>query len=167
MRDFINKQNDDQTCHKSIGAGDEPRKISGFSLLEIMVVLSIIAISSGLLVWRINQSNVSLDFEEITSALQKTIHSLRQHSRSSGNTASLEIDRQNGGWRINGEAKNHFQSNAEISAFSFPKSSGRHLQKIVFFSDGSSNGAFIQIKRGSQYTTIYLDPLTSNIFRRD
>ena len=167
MTACLNDMHGDVTRLKPIKKSGNLSRMRGFSLLEIMVVLAVIAFSSGLLVWQINQSKKSLNFEEIISALERTVHGLRQYALLNGDTTSLEIDGPNGGWRISGEEEKRFQSNAEISAYAIQKPSNQKLEKIVFFPDGSASGAHIRIKSGKQHAVIYLDPLTGKLLRKD
>lgn len=125
---------------------------SGFTLVEVIIVLIIIAISSGLVGLYIGHSSGKLKLRTFTKEVSATLRYARNHAVSEKQTYCFVINLDDGMYRLYNNNKN--EEGDLIPAISNPvpeeiaitlNEDTADFYQIEFFSHGNSSGGVIEL----------------------
>ena len=128
------------------------RNSSGFTLVEVMIVLIIIAISSGLVGLYIGHSSGKLKLRTFTKEVSATLRYARNHAVSEKQTYCFVMNLDDGMYRLYKNKKD--EEGGFIPAISNPipeeiavtlNEDTADFYQIEFFSQGNSSGGVIEL----------------------
>jgi general secretion pathway protein H len=128
------------------------RNSSGFTLLEVIIVLIIIAISSGLVGLYIGHSSGKLKLRTFTKELSATLRYARNHAVSEKQTYCFVVNMDDGMYRLYNSNKD--EEGGLIPAISNPipeeiavtlNEDTADFYQIEFFPQGNSSGGVIEL----------------------
>ncbi|OIP98349.1 MAG: hypothetical protein AUK55_03080 [Syntrophobacteraceae bacterium CG2_30_61_12] len=142
---------------------------AGFTLVELMVVLILIALASAMIIPKVGAGWGRLEEKEFLQELVRTLRGARVRAMNTGTTVVFGIlgdERRYGvGPALNRKIPDNIRINAEN--MEVDRAAGQHL--IRFYPDGSQTGAELQvIVDERKYFRISLNPLFGTVsWRRE
>lgn len=142
-------------------ASDRPSTIglqpysSGFTLIEIIIVLTIIGIASAIVGIMINQGSSRLEFRSFTKDLSATLRYARNHAVSEKKTYCFVINKDDGMFRLYGGEEKSDSNEELVPIISKPipddievtmNEDDADFYQIEFFPQGNSSGGVIELR---------------------
>jgi len=136
----------------------------GFTLLELLVVLAIVALAAALVVPNIPSV---IGATRLTTAAQVTGAFLREARALAiveGVAVDFEIDPRSGAYRFADRAKSINPGVALVLTTMLPAGRAPGSPGVVrFYPDGGASGAVIRLERGGTLRVVAVDPLTGRV----
>lgn len=132
-------------------------KPNGFTLLEMLVVLAIAALASGLVFPQLDRGLRLLSLRQTSVALRADLGRTRADAILWGRPQSLSIDPAGEVYYAKGRP-HPAPRGVGISASS---------SALVFFADGSSLGGEVVVKTKGVATALHIDPVSGGIWSED
>ena len=136
---------------------------AGFTLLELLIGLSIIAIALALAVPSLSRSRASLAVRSSAYELASELRSARALARATNIEQRVTLDQAgNRYWNSSNTAPHSLPVAPEITV---PDSErlDRTTSRIRFFPDGSASGGLIRLRGPNSMATVRVDWLTSDV----
>ena len=142
----------------------DPRRSAGFSLLELMVALTILALAMGVVSISASRRSPSFDIQRLAGETVSLLREARLAAQTSGRPVVVTFDPDARELRRAGSQTVAIPDGVEASLVS-SASAGRSA--IVFYPDGSSSGGAFALDGASRRERVTVDWLTSRIERQD
>jgi len=144
-------------------------RIKGFTLLELLVVLSIAAMLTALVRPMYAAAVPGARLKSDTLNLAVSLRESRNRAVSSGSNVGVLFDAVEVSYRVGDSKPRNFSTGTKLAAAGFGAESasdrvGRLDQyELVFFADGSSSGASLELQNHAKAYRIDVDWLTGRI----
>lgn len=136
----------------------------GFSLLELLVVISILALATGVMVANYKQGTPSAELNGAIRELVAEMRELRVKSISESLIFRLHPADDGPGYRvIPGDQVTRLPEGFSIMIASATEHGNSRPDEIVFFPDGSSNGGICDISSPAGSAAIHVNWLTGEV----
>lgn len=141
--------------------GKRQTRTSGFTLLEMLVVMALLGLIGGLSAQLLRPPSANLRVEAAARALCATLRATRTRSIATNSESSVMIDlgRKTFSSPVGGEATLPADAIVEIDVASSQRIAGQ-TGGILFFPDGSSTGGRIVIQLFDRRATVDVNWLT-------
>ena len=144
-----------------------PRPTSGFTLLEMMVVLVIVAIGSALVVPMVEGGYESREVRRAARQIAATMHYCRGEAVALGQPQELVIDAVENSIHTTGGRWAVLTDRAVIEDVRGGQAFGDGVVQILFFPNGSTSGAEVIVAgrrdRSEHRLSVVLDPLLGTV----
>ena len=137
---------------------------AGFTLIEILVVLAILALVTGFAVPRIIGSRDRMEMQTAARLVAAALRSTRNIAMTSGNDQALTLD--TGVAALLAPAGRAVRLPTDIRPVLFTATREQvadTVGRIRFFPDGSSTGGGVRLIQGEQQTDVLVDWLTGRV----
>jgi general secretion pathway protein H len=135
-------------------APDERQRQAGFTLIEMIVVIVVMALIAGLVVVRQPWHSVGLDTEATVRALTSALRVAR--SRAIALDRDVVVVTGETGFAVDGGAPRTLASGEALSA-----------SQVIFTPDGGSSGTTIELAAGPRRIAISVNWLTGRVVARE
>ncbi|MEH6516930.1 MAG: prepilin-type N-terminal cleavage/methylation domain-containing protein [Halioglobus sp.] len=137
---------------------------SGFTLLELMVVVIVLSLAAGITAANLQRGSAGTQLESEARKLTSLMRLLRVRSMSQGIIFAVEADDEIGGYRTNPDEK-EFPLPEGMSLTCDPESEVPviNLSGIHFYPDGSSSGGVCQLSIATDERYIEVSWLTGGV----
>jgi len=143
-------------CHRPIG----PR--SGFSLIELMVVLSIMSLLMVSASSALSASLPAMRFRSATRILADDLRATRRAALLQRHEMALSL-RPGGYISGDGDRPPALPAGTVIRLVDVPGGSAAAPDRVRFFADGSSTGGRLELRLGERHSAITIDWLTGRV----
>jgi general secretion pathway protein H len=148
-------------------AGSGARRAeAGFTLLEVVVVLAVLALGLGLLAARGPPRSAALEIRAAAGELAQALRLARARAIARNAPAALTLDVARRSWRVNGSPERVLPPAFALSvraAGTETLGDRDRLGAIRFAPDGSSTGGWIEISDGQRRVQIGVDWLSGRV----
>lgn len=144
------------------GARLTKRLEAGFSLMELLVALTILALAMGVVSLSVSRRSPTFEMRKAVSETVNLVREARTAAQSSGRAERVEFDPKARRITGPGDASVHVPDGIETSLVS---SALAVPLAIVFFPDGSSTGGKLTFEIPGRRETVTVDWLTSRVGR--
>ena len=136
-------------------------RAAGFTLLEMLVVLALIGLISGMSAQLLRPPSPNLRIEAAARALCATLRATRTRAIATNGEAAVTIDlaRKSFSSPVGGEAALPREAEVEINVASSQRES-RQMAGILFYPDGSSTGGGVILQLSGRRAAIDVNWLT-------
>ena len=139
-----------------------PRQSAGFTLIEVLVVLTILALTMAVVVPAINRG-LSMSLGDVARDVQIGLRKARSDAVTQQKSQAFTLDTQRREFQIPGRATTQLPEGIELTA-SIAQSEARNGKAAVrFYPDGSSTGGRIGVQQGDTQLLINIDWLTGRV----
>jgi general secretion pathway protein H len=143
------------------------RKDSGFTLLELIIVLALVALILGLSTVFFARALPSSKFDSAIRELSSTIKYARTLAQISGESQTVVIDLDSKKFGIEGRQNRSISSDVEIKIIDpFLRDVGSGKYRIVFQAAGGMESETIVLSRGKKSVNIEIDPVVGSMIIR-
>lgn len=150
-----------------LAAGSKPttfglRGNAGFTLIEMLVVLTILALMMAVVVPAINRG-MSVTANDVARDVQIGLRKARSDAVTQQKSQAFVVDTQNREFQIRGRKKTRLPEDIELTA---KVASGEAMQgkaAVRFYPDGSSTGGRIGVQQDDEQILINIDWLTGRV----
>jgi general secretion pathway protein H len=137
----------------------------GYTLLELMVVIAILALMTGITVTRLSGTGDRPRFGALVRDVEATLRLARSAALTKGQAVAFWMNIDSGQYGFDGGPKRIMAlDGVSLTAFSAGE---ERLQaneaRILFFPDGSATGGIIEIAAGRRSASIHIDWMTGNV----
>lgn len=139
------------------------RRDAGFSLLEIMVALVILALAMGLVGVAFGRSSIGVRFEAAAQDLALNLREAQARALRSGRDVAVAIDVEARTFSLQREPAVQMPENMGIRVVSAGQVMEAGNPVFTFMPDGGSSGGSITLSLDNRETTINVDWLTGAI----
>ena len=144
------------------GARSPERREAGFSLMELLVALTILALAMGVVSLSVSRRSPTFEMRKAASETASLVREARIAAQSTGRAERVVFDAE--ARRITGPG-NASVSVPEGIETSLVSSASAGPSAIVFFPDGSSTGGKLTFEILGRRETVTVDWLTSRVGR--
>jgi general secretion pathway protein H len=137
---------------------------AGFSLLELMVALTILALAMSVVSIAASRRSPSFEVQRLSGELASRLREARLAAQTTGRTVSVNFDPETRELNLAGEKPLAIPDGVEANLVS---AASAGPSAIVFFPDGSSSGGVFSLTAGGRTEDIKVDWLTSRIERAE
>lgn len=132
---------------------------SGFTLIEVIVVLAILALVGGLVLGRGPPRSAGVEMRGAVGTVAQTLRLARTRAIAGNRTVAVEFDVQGGSYRIGGERARGLPPGVGMAVTSMQGVGG----SILFLADGSSSGGRVELAGGGRQAQVGVDWLTGRV----
>jgi general secretion pathway protein H len=144
--------------------GGARRAEAGFTLLEVMVVLAVLALGLGLLAARGPPRSAALEIRGAAGELAQALRLARAQAIARNQPVGLTLDLARRSWRIDAGPERVLPPVFVLSIRDGSSETlGNRLGGIRFASDGSSTGGWIEISDGHRRMQVGVDWLSGRV----
>ncbi len=155
----------DETGSKSASA---PRGEDGFTLLEMIIVLAVIALMTGIFVGRLPTRSHGLQTRAVVASMVEALRGARGRAMGTNRPVTVAINGASGRLVVEGGPSIQLPPTLAMTAAAGQGGEvGQKLTGIRFASDGSSSGGRIVLADGTRRTRIAVDWLTGRVTAAD
>ncbi|HDK38102.1 MAG TPA: type II secretion system protein GspH [Thiolapillus brandeum] len=146
-------------------AGNDLSRITGFTLLELLVVMALAAILMTLVPPMISSSLPGVQLKSAARELAAGLRYARSHALTSHETAALTLDVKKRNFQISGRQKHYsIPDSLHINLLTAESETrGEYVGAIRFFPDGGSTGGRITLSQGERAFGVDVDWLTGRV----
>lgn len=141
----------------------------GFTLLEMLVVLLMVAVGFGLLASGISQGLKSAQERQVKRDVSLALHQVRSLAITAGQPASLRLDVLRNSYQMPGKTPRQLPDGMtlRLTTAAGPEGGESHEGLVTFYPNGGSTGGHLYLARGTQQSRIDIDWLTGRVNWRD
>lgn len=145
--------------------GDAHRIERGFTLLEMMAVLGILALVTAMILPMMTGAQSKADVEAAAKQLVMALRSTRNLAMMRGHSEALLVDTGSGFFRVAGApAAKRVPGGVQLSLVTATQEQiSDRVGGIRFFADGSSTGGGIRVAKGKVSDQVLIDWLTGRV----
>lgn len=147
------------THHKAGGK----RRDAGFSLLEMMIALAILALASTIAGVAFSRSSVGFRFDAAAQELALSLREAQARALRSGRDVALTIDVDKRSYRLQADPTVELPSEAELRVVSAGEAMAGRQPAIIFSPEGGSTGGSITMRLQDRSAVITIDWLTGAV----
>lgn len=141
-----------------------PRAYAGFTLIEVLVVLTILALMMAVVVPAINRG-MSVTANDVARDVQIGLRKARSEAVTQQKSQAFFIDTQNREYQISGRKTTRLPDDIELTAKVAQREAMEGKAAVRFYPDGSSTGGRIAIRQEDEQILINIDWLTGRVSR--
>ena len=142
----------------------DPRRSAGFSLLELMVALTILALAMSVVSISASRRSPSFEMQRLAGEAVSLLREARLSAQTSGRPVKVSFDAEARELRRTGSQTVAIPQDVEASLVS---SASAGPSAILFFPDGSSSGGEFTLDAVGRQERVTVDWLTSRIERQE
>ena len=140
------------------------RAEAGFTLLEVVVVLAVLALGLGLLAARGPPRSPALEIRAAAGELAQALRLARARAIAGNRPVALTLDLARRSWRVDGAPERALPPAFALSIRAAgTETLGGRLGAIRFAPDGSSTGGWIEISDGHRRMSLGVDWLSGRV----
>jgi general secretion pathway protein H len=140
------------------------RSDAGFSLLEMMIALAILALAVTVVGVAFGRSSIGYRFEAATQELALNLREAKARALRSGTDVALVIDVDTRLYRLQSDQPVQLPADVNLSVVSAGEVMATSRRPVISFSpDGGSTGGSITLSFEDRSTTITVDWLTGTV----
>jgi general secretion pathway protein H len=139
------------------------RREAGFSLLELMIVLAILALATTVAGVAFSRSSVGFRFDAAAQELALNLREAQARALRSGRDVALAIDVDKRIYRLQADPAVQLPSDAQLRVVSAGEAMAGNNPAIVFSPEGGSTGGAITLTLGDRSAVITIDWLTGAV----
>lgn len=141
-----------------------PRDRAGFTLIEMLVVLTILALMMAVVVPAINRG-MSVTASDIARDVQIGLRKARSDSVTQQKSQAFEVDIHNRQFGVQGGKSTRLPEGVELVVNVAQREATQEKAVVRFYPDGSSTGGRIGIHESEEQILINIDWLTGRVSR--
>ena len=131
----------------------------GFTLLELLLVISLMAVALGLVSVGVGQGLQAARERQLPWEMVGALRQARLQAVLSGAPASLDFDMRERSFQVPGQRKTYWPANLAVRLTTAAELGGR----VAFYPNGSSSGGNLQLERAGKHWRIDIGWLTGSI----
>jgi len=135
---------------------------AGFTLIEMIVVVAVLAMVGGLVLARGPQRSAALEMRAASSAVAQALRVARTRAIMSNQRVMVAFDPRAATLRVGAAAARSLPPGIAMSVTTTADLAGVQAG-IAFLPDGSSSGGRVELARGAQHSQIGVDWLTGRV----
>jgi general secretion pathway protein H len=139
------------------------RAEAGFTLLEVVVVLAVLALGLGLLAARGPPRSPALEIRAAAGELAQALRLARARAIAGNQPVALTLDPARRSWRIDGAPERALPPALALSIRAAGAAAPGRLGAIRFAPDGSSTGGSVEISDGRRRIGLGVDWLSGRV----
>ena len=140
------------------------KDLAGFTLLEMIVVLVVVALIAGIFVGRMPSRSHGLERRALVDAMVEALRGARGRAIATNRTVTIAVYGERGRFTVEGGPSIQLPDTLAMTAAAGPRGEARKdLAGIRFAPDGSSSGGRILLAEGKRQTKIGIDWLTGRV----
>lgn len=139
-----------------------PRGYAGFTLIEMLVVLTILALMMAVVVPAINRG-LSVTANDVARDVQIGLRKARTEAVTQQKSQAFFVDTQNRTFQIHGQKITHLPEDIELTAKVAQREAIEGKAAVRFYPDGSSTGGRIGVRQDDEQILINIDWLTGRV----
>lgn len=145
------------------------RKDSGFTLIELMVVLVVAALLAGVAVPNMMPAIAAMRMRAAAGDIASALRYVRGQALSHGREATFFLDVEKNFYRVSGRHKSYgLPSSVKLELFTAEQELGGEAGgNIRFYPDGSATGGRVTLVAGNKKNVVDVNWLTGAIVLRD
>jgi general secretion pathway protein H len=150
----------DKNGHNNSGRDKSDR---GFTLIEMLVVIAILAAAAAILVARGPARSRGLEARAAASDLAQTLRLGRSRAIAADRDVRVVLDLQTHGLLLDGAARPALPGSVALAAVMADGGAARRRAVFVFAPDGSASGGQVVLAAGERRTVVAVDWLTGRV----
>lgn len=159
----------------------------GFTLIELLVVVTLLVVASGVMIMRMGGSLGRQELKESAARFAHLARTARELAVSRQQTCAIQIDIEHGGYSVaiqsgkarSGSSESESMRSVQLSWLKAERWPGRvrvasyrqpdgatasgGTQQLMFYPDGTSNGASLRLVSGSEDCQIVIHPHNARV----
>lgn len=140
------------------------RPNAGFTLLELMIVLGIMALGFGAVAVNMSAGNDSMALKAAARDLASGLRYTRSQAMISHTQVTLDFDLTQNSYTLTGQTKVHsIATDIDVTVSTAKEDLSDGVAKLRFFSDGSSIGGRITLEKNKLSQEININWLTGQV----
>ncbi|MGB4498644.1 MAG: GspH/FimT family pseudopilin [Methylococcaceae bacterium] len=140
------------------------RSNTGFTLLELIIVLGIMVLGFGAVAVNMSAGNDSMTLKAAARDLASGLRFVRSQAMISHTQATLDFDLSKNSYTLTGQNKPyHVDENIDVTISTAKEDLNDGVAKLRFFPDGSSIGGRITIEKNHHKQKININWLTGHV----
>lgn len=143
------------------GTSATGRRVAGFTLLELLVVMAIVTLLAAALPAALNRSLPGRRVAVTTDRLVAGVRDAQAASVLSGQPVTLELQSRGFAFSHRAARAGSFAASTRVV---LTDTEGRPAREITVFPDGSAQGGRFEIVDGPHRRTVIVSPLTGRVF---
>ena len=140
-----------------------PGQDTGFTLIEVIVVLVILGLAGGLVMARGSSRSAGLDLRLAGNAVSGALRLARTEAISRNTPVSVVFDQGTGTVRIGARPLLSLPAGVAMAVITTADSSAGAQAAISFLPDGSSTGGRVELAAGSRRVRVVVEWLTGRV----
>lgn len=149
---------------EAVPGGVARRAEAGFTLLEVVVVLAVLALGLGLLAARGPPRSAALEIRAAAGELAQSLRLARARAIALNQPMGLTLDPARRSWRVDGAPERALPPGFALSIRAAgTETAGGRLGAIRFAPDGSSTGGWIEVSDGRRRVQVGVDWLSGRV----
>jgi general secretion pathway protein H len=137
---------------------------AGFTLLEMIIVLVVVALIAGIFVGRMPVRSHGLERRALVDAMVEALRGARGRAIGSNRPVTIAVNGEHGRFTVEDGPTIQLPATLAMTAAAGPAGEARkELAGIRFAPDGSSSGGRIVLADGKRHTSIGIDWLTGRV----
>ncbi len=144
------------------------RQNAGFTLLELIIVLSIVVLGFGVIAVNMSASDDSRTLKAAARDLVSGLRYVRSQAMLTHKTATLNFDLSNNSYFLTGQEKSYnIKEDIDVTVKTAQSELQNGVAQLRFFPDGSSIGGRITLEKNKLSQEININWLTGHVTLED
>ncbi len=143
-------------------APQKPRSYAGFTLIEMLVVLTILALMMVVVVPSVNRG-LTKTVSDVARDVQISLRKARTSAITQQKNTAFVVDTKNREFQIYGQKITHLPENIDLIAKVAQSEAMEGKAAVRFYPDGSSTGGRISVRQEGEQILINIDWLTGRV----